>query len=120
MHQRRRNADDQRRKAWLAMRTHKRFTSRDIESTAGITFENLKKYLKALRRSGYLMLERPRQSGKTMGHAIWRLVRCTGPLNPLPRWDGTGVWDQNEQKLYPYGEEGSDERRLARRTAESL
>lgn len=91
--------------AWTAIRIHKRFTSANIASTTGVRRDNLKHYLKALRLAGYIRIERPTQSGKSMGHAVWRLTRDTGPKHPLPRRDQSGVWDQNQQILYPYAEE---------------
>lgn len=91
--------------AWTAIRIHKRFTSSNIAATTGISANNLRMYLKALQKAGYLKIERPRQSGKSLGHAIWRLVRNTGPRHPLPRRDNTGVWDQNQQTLYAFAEE---------------
>jgi hypothetical protein len=94
--------------AWTAMRIHTRFTTSNIRATTGIGKNNLDNYIRALRRAGYIKLERPRESGKTLGHAIWRLVRNTGPRHPLPRKDQTGMWDQNQQKLYPYPEESKD------------
>ena len=96
---------DTRALAWAAMRVHKRFTSANIASVTGIKRDNLKKYISALHRAGYLKQERPHQAGKSLGHAIWRLVRYTGPKHPLPRRDGSGMWDQNQQALYPYKEE---------------
>lgn len=95
---------DSRQRAWNAMRVHKRFTSADIRSTAEIGERNLRAYLQALHSAGYLRQECPRQSGKTLGHAVWRLVRNTGPSHPLVRRDDSGVYDQNQGVLYPYPE----------------
>lgn len=103
-HTKSRPVSDRRQQAWNAMITHKRFTTADILTTADIGKYNLRAYLRALHRAGYLRLDRPRQSGKTLGHAVWRLVRHTGPKHPLPRRDNSGVYDPNEDRLYPYQE----------------
>lgn len=91
----------------------KEFTAADIFATAEISRSNGYKYLRALCRAGYIRTRRKKANGKSMGHIVWFLVRNTGPRRPLPRWDGTGVWDQNQQKLYPYAEQENE--RLARR-----
>jgi hypothetical protein len=104
-HTTRRKRVDVRGIAWAAMRIHKRFTTANIRATTGIGQTNLEKYIKVLHRSGYLKLERPRQLGRSLGHAVWRLVRDTGPQYPIPRKDQSGVWDQNQQTLYPFVEE---------------
>jgi len=99
---------DMRELAWTAIWQHKRFTTFNIRAATGISENNLRMYLQALERAGYIRIERQRQSGKSMGHAVWRLCRWTGVQHPLPRRDGSGVWDQNQQKLYPYREENKD------------
>jgi hypothetical protein len=87
--------------AWTSMRIYKRFTTANIVATSGIGHDNLRKYIKALHRAGYLRLERPCQLGKSRGHAIWRLARDSGVKHPLPRRNNSGIWDQNQGKFYP-------------------
>lgn len=107
MTQRRRAGLDVRQHAWSSMRVFKVFTTEQIEATAGITRDNLRKYIKALRKSGYLRLVRPKQNGKSQGHAIWRLIRNSGARAPIVRMDGSGVYDPNHGVVYPYREEGA-------------
>lgn len=114
MQQRRRSGLDVRQQAWNSIRVLKRFTSAQIEATAEIQEENLRKYLKALDRAGYLVLCRPKQNGKPMGHAVWRLARDSGPRAPLVRFDGSGVYDPNHDALYPWREEVADDRATRR------
>lgn len=101
---------DTRQKVWNSIRVLKRFTTAQIEATAEVRRDNLRKYLSALDRAGYLVLVRPKQNGKALGHAVWRLARDSGPQHPLPRRDGSGVYDPNHDTLYPYRDEAADER----------
>lgn len=94
-----------RQRAWNGMRIFKRFTIADLESSAEVSAANLQKYLAALRRAGYVRIERPKRNGRAMGHAIWRLVQFTGPAAPIVRNDGTGVYDPNTGQLVPYAED---------------
>ncbi len=110
----RRPVTDTRQKVWNSIRVLKRFTSAQIEATAEVGQRNLNTYIRALSRAGYLALVRPRQSGKSLGHAIWRLSRDSGPQHPLPRRDGSGVYDPNQDTLYPYRDEASDGREPGR------
>jgi len=87
------------------MRVFKVFTTAQIEAAAGVGRANLRKYLQALKRAGYLRIARPKQNGKSEGHAVWGLSRNSGPKHPLPRRDGTGVYDPNHDTLYLYREE---------------
>lgn len=105
MTQRRRDTLDIRQKAWGSMRVFKVFTTAQIIATSGIAHDNLHKYCKALRRAGYLRLVRPKQNGKSEGHALWRLARNSGTLAPIVRRSGSGVYDPNHDVLYPYREE---------------
>lgn len=100
---------DRRQQAWNSMRVHKTFTAAQIRATAEIGEDNLKKLIQALHRAGYLRLQRPRQSGKTMGGAVWCLIRPTGPKCPIVRGDGAGVYDPNEDRVYAFREEGEQE-----------
>ncbi|WP_347279607.1 hypothetical protein [Plasticicumulans sp.] len=101
-HSRSRPVTDSRQRIWNAIRIYKRFTAFQILSGAGLNKSNVQKYLRALERAGYIAIARKKASGKTLGHAVYRLCRDTGPAHPLPRRDGSGVWDQNQQRLYPY------------------
>lgn len=98
-----------RQRLWNSIRVLKRFTSAQLEATAAVNPANLQKYLLALDHAGYLALARPKQNGKAMGHAVWRLARDSGPLAPIVRANGSGVYDPNQATLYPYRGEARDE-----------
>jgi len=84
------------------MRVFKRFTLADLEYSAEINERNLRTYLHALHRTGFLHIERPKRNGRPMGHVVWRLACGAGPLAPILRRDGTGVYDPNTDRLIPY------------------
>jgi hypothetical protein len=105
MTQRRRVGLDVRQHAWSSMRVFKVFTTEQIEATAGITRDNLRKYIKALHKSSYLRIARPKQNGRSQGHTVWRLIRDSGARAPIVRMDGSGVYDPNHDVVYPYREE---------------
>lgn len=90
------------------MRVLKQFTSAQLEATAEVGPTNLKKYLPALAKAGYLRLARPKRNGQTGGHAVWRLARDTGIKAPIVRFDGSGVYDPNRDVVYPYPVAGHD------------
>lgn len=90
-----------RQRAWNALRVYKVFTAAEIAPVADISLTNLQKYLKALARAGYLRLERPKRNGYLDGHAVWRLLRNSGPGCPIVRQDGSGAWDPNHARVYP-------------------
>jgi len=108
MQQRHRAGLDIRQQAWNSIRVLKRFTSAQVEATAEISRDNLRKYLKALDRAGYLVLAKPKRNGKSLGHAVWRLARDSGPRAPIVRTAGSGVYDPNQDTLYPYQDEADE------------
>lgn len=89
-----------RQRIWNSIVVHKRFSTLDIQATAEVHTRNLNLYLRALERAGYLRIIRPRQT-RSMGHAVWTLIRHTGPKHPVVRRDGS-VFDPNNGKLYEY------------------
>ena len=89
-----------RQRAWNAIRVFKVFRASDVAAPADINEANLQKYLHALQQAGYLRIDRPKQNGKTLGHAIWRLVDNTGPQCPIVRRNG--VYDPNQQQIRPF------------------
>lgn len=108
MTQKRRAGESIRQRAWTAMRIFKIFTVAQIEATAEIERDNLRKYLKSLHRAGYLVLHRPKSNGKTGGHAVWRLARDSGPIAPHLLQGGTGVYDPNRDAVFPFRDPGHD------------
>lgn len=89
-------------RAWQSMRILRRFTLPDLVATAEINNNNAQKYVDALSKGGYLRLVKPRASGVKGGHAVWQLVKNTGP-NPPRIWSNGRIWDPNT------GEEVDDE-----------
>lgn len=108
MNQHRRSGTDMRQRAWTAMRIFKVFTAAQIQATAEVGQDNLGKYLKALHRAGYLTLLRHRRNGSAGGHALWHLVRDSGPTAPIVRNDRTGVHDPNSGAVHPFRDPGHD------------
>ena len=96
-----------RQRAWNAIRIFKIFCATDITVGADIGERNLRTYLAALHRAGYLRVERPKQNGKVNGHTAWRLVDNTGNQCPIVRKDG--VYDPNQGQFRPYPQERPDD-----------
>jgi len=105
---RKRAVTDARQRAWNAMRILKTFTLADVGPVADIGERNLRTYLNALYRSGYLAVERPKRNGHVNGHVVWRLTRNSGAKRPHPLRDGSGLYDPNRDQVYPYREEAPD------------
>lgn len=112
-HSTRRPPTESRRRIWNSLRVLKRFTSAEVEATATVSRANLRQYLRALHRARIVAVAVPKRNGHARGHAVWRLVVDLGPLHPIPRSDGSGVYDPNHDRLHPYLE-ARDERDSAR------
>lgn len=113
MHHRQPRIGNSRQRIWNALRIFKLFTTAEIGPVADAGDANVQKYLRALARAGYLRLERAKRNGSVDGHAIWRLLRNSGPHCPIVRSGDAGVYDPNTDQLYPYSqgeplEEASD------------
>ncbi len=97
-------------KAWRAMRIKGKFGLDDLGravldgSEAGCEpLDNIRKYVLALLKAGYLLEMKRRTPGSaptSNGCKRWMLVRDTGPKAPIARQNGE-VWDQNESRVYP-------------------
>lgn len=90
-----------RQRIWNALRIYKLFTAAEIGPVASASPANVQKYLRALAQAGYLRLERPKRNGCVDGHAVWRLLRNSGPRCPIVRSDHSGVYDPNTDQVYP-------------------
>jgi hypothetical protein len=88
---------EDRQQAWQSMRIFCTFDTSQILATATISVPRLRIYLLALEAAGYVVIIRPK-TGRGTRH-LYRLVRNTGPLAPLPWCDGQ-VYDQNQRKTY--------------------
>lgn len=96
-------------RAWQAMRVLRRFTTADVIMTAEVGESACRKYLRGLALTGFLVLERGRVSGRAGSRDVWRLVRDTGPVAPIRRWDGTGVFDPNTGDAWVFEDGPNDE-----------
>ncbi|SHO56074.1 hypothetical protein [Vibrio quintilis] len=94
-----------RQKLWNNMKISKKFTVSDLLSTLEIGENTARNYLTYLVKGGYV-IEKSRAPNKkrlspSSGKEIeWFLIKDTGRLAPIVRHDG--LWDQNEQKFYPF------------------
>lgn len=91
-----------REKLWRVMQINPKFTTYTLEAHTQADYVNVRKYLQSLVRAGYVRIIAERRSGQRGGHAVYKLARNTGPLPPIRRRGGDGMFDQNEQKFYPY------------------
>lgn len=95
-----------RQRAWNAMRVFKTFTFLHVETSAEINERNLRVYLHALHRAGYLRQVRPKRNGVSGGHIVWKLIaRNPGSLAPIVRRAGDGLYDPNTDAFIPWIEE---------------
>jgi hypothetical protein len=84
------------------MRILRLFTVADLAATAEIQPRNARAYLRRLESAGYLRLARAARNGHPGGHAVWRLIRDTGPHAPRLQRDGA-TWDPNTRAVHPGG-----------------
>lgn len=82
-----------RQRIWQALRVMREFTVAEIIATAEASATNTRHYLRSLAKADYVLCVRSRHSGYSGGHALWRLVRDTGPY--APRIGARGVQDPN-------------------------
>jgi len=85
----------QRVKIWRSMRMMRRFTIGDLCATAAASNHNVRTYLGALVRGGYVRkLKREVPKRGLEGHAIFALIKDTGPMAPKRAKDGS-IFDPN-------------------------
>lgn len=98
-------------RVWTSMRVMRRFSRGELMTTAEAGQRTVEGYVRALRDAGYLRLARARVNGRPGSSDIWALARDSGPLAPIVRQDGSGVYDPNTQQTWgPAGELLRDER----------
>lgn len=112
-------ARDAKQRAWATMRRHRQFTTADLQMLAEIGKDNILKYLKALAAVGVVECIKDRDSGRSMGHKTWRLLKDLGPRRPLTWKDGR-VFDPNTDAILERHTDEHGRKGLARRTAASL
>lgn len=84
-------------RAWNSMRILRSFTLADLMRTAEIREENADHFIRAIRRAGFIRVEKPNRGSRTA--TVYRIVRDTGPLAPIP-WKNGEVLDQNTRTIY--------------------
>lgn len=67
---------------WQSMRVLRRFSTADLMASAEVGRDAAAKYVRFLAHAGYLRVVQAKQSGLTGGHAVYALVRDTGPFAP--------------------------------------
>lgn len=90
-------------RVWQSMRVLRQFHTGELEATAEAGASQVLKYVRALSQAGYLRLQVPIVSGRPGSRNVWLLLRDSGPLAPICRRDGTGVYDPNTQIVWGAG-----------------
>lgn len=91
-------AAEGRARIWQAVRVMRRFKVADIEMATELKNGAIGLFLRTLARAGYLQVV---FKARGLRPTVYQLVRDSGPLPPMRRTDGSGMWDQNTQQLYP-------------------
>lgn len=89
-------------RAWQSMRILRTFTLPELVATADITPSNAKKYVRGLCTAGYVRVARAKDNGRKGGHALYRLVRDTGPHAPRLQINGL-TYDTNTHTVIEGG-----------------
>jgi hypothetical protein len=97
-----RNVPASRDRLWLTIRILRKFTLPQMCATAEVPYDNARRYIVQLERTGFLRLVQDHISGKAGSFKVYALVRDSGPLAPLMRNDGT-VYDRNSLTVFPEG-----------------
>lgn len=84
---------------WQSMRVLRRFTVADIVAAGEVGESAATKYVRFLRQAGYLRVVQPKREGITGGHAVYALVRDTGPH--APRIGNRALRDPNIEPTAP-------------------
>lgn len=88
-------------RVWQSMRIMRsRFSVGELITTAESGKSQTQKYVTALHRAGYLRLAQSRVNGRPGSHNAWALVRDSGPVAPIVRYDGSAVYDRNTGLLW--------------------
>ena len=87
---------------WASMRIMVRFSIPELVATAETTKANAAKYVRGLAHAGYLRVVAPKRNGAKGGHAVYQLIRNTGPRAPRLTRDGQ-TFDMNERQFHAGG-----------------
>lgn len=117
-----------RQRVWNALRTGKKLTVDDLimracEGEERDPRSNVRKYLVALARAGYVRQMPVREPGlnpTSNGCVRWWLVKDTGPAAPVARMSRRALWDVNTEEQIPFADEIFRAPRGARQEAACL
>lgn len=87
---------------WQSMRILRSFTIPTLMATAEASETNVMRYVRGLLAASYLYVVKPRDSGRRGGHAVYRLIRDTGPIAPRLQRNGT-TYDPNKHEVVTGG-----------------
>ncbi|MGL6612328.1 hypothetical protein ACSZN8_00040 [Aeromonas caviae] len=96
----RRREKSKQQKMWNAMKIERFFTTIDLCITTDASTRHACRYVVKLERAGYLRAVYKVNIKIAGAISRYTLIRDTGSMSPIIRDDG--VWDQNEQRLYPF------------------
>ncbi|RQO63133.1 hypothetical protein DBR47_00745 [Paucibacter sp. KBW04] len=82
-------------RAWQSLRILRTCTRGDISATAELADATVRAYVSALIKAGFIKVTRPRTRRYAGVQEVITLVRNTGPIAPIARADGNGVYDRN-------------------------
>jgi hypothetical protein len=89
---------DARYRIWRSVRMTRRFTLADLAAMSDASLANVRKYLAALLRAGYVRIVKEAVPAyRVAGRAIYSLANDTGPFPPRVRADGS-IFDANLAK----------------------
>ncbi|MBB4302320.1 putative transcriptional regulator of viral defense system [Rhodobium orientis] len=93
-------------KMWKTITTLQLFRLGDLETMAGASNTNARKYVLALEKAGYLirMRREPGTAPTSNGFARWRLIHNTGPEAPVHRIGRREVYDRNTDETHKIGD----------------
>lgn len=99
--ERRDKLPDARSRIWGAIRYLRKFTLEDLEEGTGQSYPHVRRYVRRLLDAGYLKLVCEARGGRATN--VYRLVRDTGSLPPIPRRNLAQVYDANTRQVFEEG-----------------
>ena len=96
-----------RQRMWQSMRILNEFDAGQVASTADVSLASARSFISILKKAGYVFIVKaaPRTGSaiERAGEAtIYRLLKNTGPMRPIPK--ATGIYDVNQNKLIKFKE----------------
>ncbi len=101
------NQNTGRQRMWQSMRILNEFDAGQVASTADVSLASARSFISILKKAGYVFIVKaaPRTGSaiERAGEAtIYRLLKNTGPMRPIPK--ATGIYDVNQNKLIKFKE----------------